>query len=53
MLVGSPLTVTFMLSGYVFADAVNEKTEPEGTSVFSAGTNSLNFGFAQALVLLC
>ena len=39
MRVGSPLAVTFMLSGYVFADAVNEKTEPEGTSVFSAGTN--------------
>ena len=49
---GSPFIVTLILLGYVFADAVKEKLEPAATSAFSAGTKSVNFGLAQALVLL-
>ena len=48
MVAGSPLTVTLMLSGCVFADAVKEKPEPAATSAFSAGTKSVNLGLAQA-----
>ena len=52
MVAGSPFTVTLMLFGCVFADAVKEKLEPAATSAFSAGTKSVNLGLAQASVLL-
>ena len=52
MLAGNPFTVTLILSGCVFADAVKEKLEPAVTSAFSAGTKSVNLGLAQASVLL-